>query len=252
MSELTDYYIKMQRESSPNLDISHRCILRCPQCLRQKVEGQSRITRSFELEPHNFQKILDYYDNCITFCGQISDPIYHPKFLQFLKMCDGSGKGIRVATNGTLGPRMDMSFFEEAYKYCKGEISWYFGVDGLDKKSEIYRIGSNFEQVWEAMRLGVKMGHAIVWQYIIFGYNEHEVEQAKEIAKKEGFTLLLIKTNRGFDPRSRNLRGNIKKAYENFPVPSDKNRVKKNKNEEYFNVTPELAHWRKVREGLIK
>ena len=91
MSELTDYYIKMQRESSPNLDISHRCILRCPQCLRQKVEGQSRIQRSFELEPHNFQKILDYYDNCITFCGQISDPIYHPRFLQFLKMCDGSG-----------------------------------------------------------------------------------------------------------------------------------------------------------------
>ena len=75
------------------------------------------------------------------------------------------------------------------------------------------------------------MGHVIVWQYIIFGYNEHEVERAKEIAEKEGITLLLIKTNRGFDPRSRNLRGNVKKAYENFPVPSDKNRVKKIKSE---------------------
>ena len=48
--------------------------------------------------------------------------------------------------------------------------------------------------------------NSIVWQYIIFGYNEHEIETAKEIAHKEGITLLLIKTNRGFDPRSRNLK----------------------------------------------
>ena len=212
----------------------------------------SRIKRSFELEPHNFQKILEYYDNCITFCGQISDPIYHPKFLTFLKMLNGQGEGVRIATNGTLGPGMDMSFYEEAYSYGLGENAWYFGVDGIDDKSSIYRIGSNFSQVWEAMRLGKQMGHAIVWQYIIFGYNEDETERALEIAEKEGFTLLLIKTNRGFDPKARNLRGNVKEAYENFPVPSDKNRVKKIKGEEYFNVTPELAHWRKVREGLIK
>ena len=44
---------------------------------------------------------------------------------------------------------------------------------------------------------------AIVWQYIIFGYNEHEIETAKEIAHKEGITLLLIKTNRGFDAKVR-------------------------------------------------
>ena len=43
----------------------------------------------------------------------------------------------------------------------------------------------------------------------------------------------------------------LKKHMRTF-VPSDKNRVKKIKSEGYFNVTPELAHWRKVREGLIK
>ena len=72
------------------------------------------------------------------------------------------------------------------------------------------------------------------------------------MAEENGMTLLLIKTNRGFDPKSRQLRKNITKAYENFPKPSDKNIVKKIKNEEYFNVTPELTHWRKVRHGEIK
>ena len=116
----------------------------------------------------------------------------------------------------------------------------------------MYRIGSNFKQVWETMKMGVQAGHPIVWQFIIFGYNEHEIEQAKEIAHKEGITLLLIKTNRGFDPRSRTLRKNVQEAYANFNVPSDKNRVKKIKSEEYFNVTPELKRWRQVREGALK
>ena len=205
--ELAEFYIKNQKLSSPNMDLSHRCILRCPQCLRQKVEGLPRIARSFDIGKPEFRKILNYYDNQITFCGQISDPIYHPDFLAFLEMMDGLGKGLRVATNGTndKSGNMDDKWWEKAYSYGLGENCWYFGVDGLDKKSELYRIGSNFEQVWETMKMGVQAGHPIVWQYIIFGYNEHEIEQAKEIAHKEGITLLLIKTNRGFDPRSRNL-----------------------------------------------
>ena len=252
--ELAEFYIKNQKLSSPNMDLSHRCILRCPQCLRQKVEGLPRIKRSFDIGKPEFRKILNYYDNQITFCGQISDPIYHPDFLAFLEMMDGLGKGLRVATNGTndKSGNMDDKWWEKAYSYGLGENCWYFGVDGLDKKSELYRIGSNFEQVWETMKMGVQAGHPIVWQYIIFGYNEHEIEQAKEIAHKEGITLLLVKTNRGFDPRSRNLRKNVQKAYENFNVPSEKNRVKKIKSEEYFNVTPELERWRKVRQGAFK
>ncbi len=248
----SDFYIRNQRFSSPNMDLSHRCILRCPQCLRQKVEGLPRIARSFDIDPNEFRKILSYYEHQITFCGQISDPIYHPQFLTFLEMMDGLGKGLRVATNGTNTKGMDDKWWKKAYSYGVGENCWYFGVDGLDKKSELYRIGSNFEQVWETMKMGVAMGHPIVWQYIIFGYNEHEIEQAKEMAEKEGITLLLINTNRGFDPRSRNLRKNVQEAYANFQKPSDKHTVKKIKKETYFNVTPELTHWRKVRHGALK
>ena len=55
MSELTDFYIRNQRFSSPNMDLSHRCILRCPQCLRQKVEGLPRIKRSFDIDQNEFR-----------------------------------------------------------------------------------------------------------------------------------------------------------------------------------------------------
>ena len=160
--ELAEFYIKNQKLSSPNMDLSHRCILRCPQCLRQKVEGLPRIKRSFDIGKPEFRKILNYYDNQITFCGQISDPIYHPDFLAFLEMMDGLGKGLRVATNGTNTKGMDEKWWEKAYSYGLGENCWYFGVDGLDEKSELYRIGSNFKQVWETMKMGVQYGLSLI------------------------------------------------------------------------------------------
>ena len=234
-----------------NIDASNKCTLECPKCMRQDYKRMGKKVPGGDLSIDNFNKLIDYF-NGACFCGQISDPIYHPDFLAFLEMMNGLGKGLRIATNGTNTKGMDEKWWEKAYSYGLGENCWYFGVDGLDEKSELYRIGSNFKQVWETMKMGVQAGHPIVWQYIIFGYNEHEIEQAKEIAHKEGITLLLVKTNRGFDPRSRNLRKNVQKAYENFNVPSDKNRVKKIKSEEYFNVTPELERWRKVRQGAFR
>ena len=57
MSELTDFYIRNQKRfSSPNMDLSHRCILRCPQCLRQKVEVYLELKDHLILTKTNLEK----------------------------------------------------------------------------------------------------------------------------------------------------------------------------------------------------
>lgn len=241
MGRITDIYTLNQKFARPNLDISHRCILRCPQCIRQKITSQDQIKRSFDLETKNFQKILNYYNNGITFCGQISDPIYHPSFLEFLKLCNGQKRAIRIATNGS---GKSLEWWNEAFSYGVGENAWYFGVDGIDEKSEIYRVGSDFKNVWDTMRLGKSLGHTIVWQYIIFGYNEDDVEQAINIAKEEGFALLLVKTNRGFRSDNPALRKNV-----NFDlgVPSTNNIAERIKGEFWGHKTPELDNWQRLR-----
>ena len=238
MSErITNNYVEQQVWARPNLDISHRCILKCPQCIRQKISSQDQIRRSFDLEEKNFQKILDYYKG-ITFCGQISDPIYHPNFLKFLEMSDG--KQVRIATNGS-GQSLD--WWKQAYSYGKSTNAWYFGVDGIDEKSELYRIGSNFENVWEMMKLGRDLGNVIVWQYIIFGYNEHEVDRAIEIAKEENFALLFVNTNRGFNPDNPLLRKNV-----DFKLTSpDKKHLQDRVKKEWIgHMSKELENWRQA------
>ena len=59
MARITDEYVKYQRYCRPNIDTSHRCVFKCPQCIRQKTTSQEQIRRSFDLEEHNFKKILD-------------------------------------------------------------------------------------------------------------------------------------------------------------------------------------------------
>ena len=238
MSErITNNYVLKQKWTRPNLDISHRCILKCPQCIRQKVSSQDQIRRSFDLEEKDFQKILDYYES-ITFCGQISDPIYHPNFLKFLEMSEG--KKVRIATNGS-GQSLD--WWHQAYSYGKGTNIWYFGVDGIDKKSELYRIGSNFENVWEMMKLGRDLGHAIVWQYIIFEYNEQDIDRAIEIAKEENFALLFVNTNRGFDPNNPLLRKNVDFKLNKPDAKHLQDRVKK---EWFGHMTEDVKSWRRL------
>ena len=224
MARITDEYVKKQRVCRPNIDASHRCVFRCPQCIRQKTTSQDQIRRSFDLSEKNFQKIFDYYTEGITFCGQISDPIYHPNFLNLLKICNGHGKKVRIAT---VGSGKNDAWWDEAYSYGVGENAWYFGVDGIDEKSELYRVGSKFEDVWARMKQGRDLGHVIVWQYIIFGYNEHEVDRAIEIAKEEDFSLLLINTNRGFNPDSPLLRKSVDFTLTSPDKKHTQDRVKK-------------------------
>tara|TARA_B110000977_G_scaffold62665_1_gene85198 strand:- start:638 stop:1372 length:735 start_codon:yes stop_codon:yes gene_type:complete len=240
MPRITDEYVIHQRKVRPNIDASHRCIFRCPQCIRQKTISQDQIRRSFDLTEENFQKIFNYYSEGITFCGQISDPIYHPNFLNLLKICNGQGKRVRIAT---VGSGKSDAWWDEAYSYGVGENAWYFGVDGIDEKSELYRVGSNFQDVWKRMKQGRDQGQLIVWQYIIFGYNEHEIDRAVEIAKEEDFSLLLINTNRGFNPKHQLLRKNV-----DFQITSpDKKFTEERVKKEYWaHKSSRLLEWHKL------
>ena len=69
--------------SDINLDITHRCVLQCPRCLRQQHPGMHK--RGYDITIESFLKICDHFKS-INFCGQMGDCIYHPKFLELLNV----------------------------------------------------------------------------------------------------------------------------------------------------------------------
>lgn len=190
-------YIKAQIKRLPNTDLSNKCILQCAFCERQRVHkgeliGKTKVKLSSDMSFEDFQKIIHTFQG-VNLCGQLSDPIYHPNLIQYLQYASDSNKQIHIHTNGS-GKKK--SFWKEAFS-IQHPIVWTFGIDGLDQKTcNLHRIGQNFHQSFKAMLLGSKSNHHIIWQFIPFQHNEHQIERAKDIARKHNIRFLILKSNR--------------------------------------------------------
>jgi len=170
---------------SINLDITYRCTLECPKCLRRSVPTNNLDDLSLE----NFKKIIKHFDQ-IEFCGQISDPIFHPQFIEFLKLTTNKRVFVHTAAS-----HKSMDWYMDAFSANKNAI-WEFGIDGLPQDSHKYRINQNGEYLFKVMKVGVELGNDIRWQYIIFKYNENDITQAIDLAQRHKISIHINKSSR--------------------------------------------------------
>ena len=150
--------LRMLKRKHINVDITHRCPLECPRCQRQsafvhkglKVPGK-------DLPFDEFKKIVDHFTH-INFCGQVSDPVHHPKFINFLSHIH--------SFHNTETPKSTSVHHATGYKKMEWYIKafqanprarWWFGIDGLPKDSHKYRINQDGEKVFEICKDGVEM-----------------------------------------------------------------------------------------------
>ena len=183
------------RRKNINLDITHRCPLECLRCQRwssftrhgKKVPGE-------DLSTENFYKIVNHFDH-INFCGQVSDPVHHPKFIEFLRILNKHEKSTNI--HHATGYKK-MEWYIEAFKAHPNAL-WWFGIDGLPKDSHKYRVNQDGQKLFDVMVEAKK--HLIKtprWQYIIFNYNENDIQEAQDLADKVGIPLLLLHSGRWF------------------------------------------------------
>ena len=170
---------------SINIDITYRCTLECPKCLRRFIPTNNLDDLSLE----NFKKIIKHFDQ-IEFCGQISDPIFHPQFIEFLKLTTNKRVFVHTAAS-----HKSMDWYMDAFSANKNAI-WEFGIDGLPQDSHKYRINQNGEYLFKVMKAGVELGNDIRWQYIIFKYNENDIPEAIELAQRHKIPIHINKSSR--------------------------------------------------------
>lgn len=199
-----EIYVKEQLKKLPNIETSHRCSLRCPQCTRAKLqlpinsrdyqETKQRIVNGFDLPLNDAEKILDFFDNGVMLCGSLSDPVHWPYILEFLEFSRKHPyKRIQIHT---AAHQKNLDWYKKAFSLSHDNVYWKFGLDGLADTSSIYRIGQDSDLIFSAMLLGKAMEKNILWQFIVFEHNKHQIEQARQIAKAHEIELHLIKTDR--------------------------------------------------------
>lgn len=176
------------------IDAGRTCTLECPKCMREKWIDK-RLVPGQNLSKENFLKLVDYFKS-IDFCGQISDPIFNPWLIDFLRICNERNKPVSIHTAAS---QKSMAWYNKAFDANKN-TKWIFGVDGLPEESCMYRVHQDGEKLFEVMKMGVQKGLKIYWQYIKFRYNQHNIEEAKQLAKKNNIYFILNESNRWDGP----------------------------------------------------
>jgi MoaA/NifB/PqqE/SkfB family radical SAM enzyme len=190
---LNFYKAYVDNSTRINVDSTYICPLECPLCARQQdpniSDVKNRIKQGKHLSVKNFNKLIKKYKS-ISFVGTYSDSIYNPYFLEFIKIASKSpAVTFSISTNGT---RKKPEWWKEVFSYSTQNIKWVFGLDGTNQEiANIYRVNTRYDEVMDVMKLGVSMGARIEWQFIVFKHNEHQVEEAKLIAKENKIIFLL-------------------------------------------------------------
>ena len=142
-----------------NIEVGVACRLKCPGCARTFNPTVLKGANVYRLD--NYKPILEAgYE--FVFCGNHSDPIYHPDFLDTIEYLNDNNKCLEVATNGS---GMTEEWWKKAFsltnkhsnkgfKTRRVGTEWIFALDGVPEESHKYRVNQDGENVWEMMKLG--------------------------------------------------------------------------------------------------
>ncbi len=188
------------------IDMTHRCRLGCPKCSRFIThgpnQGQRREVLKDELTVEDFKKIVGdglRFRN-YNLCGSVGDAIYNPHFLDIIRYIKkhskkSEGQEIWLHTNGS---GKTEKWWRELYSMLDPERDRVvFGVDGLKDTAHMYRKFAKFDDSITAMKIGAEYGMRLnEWQFIVFKFNQHQVQQARQMAKDIGIRFYIIKSER--------------------------------------------------------
>lgn len=173
--------------------ITTYCQAACPVCVRtNSVTLKKRDDLILEhLSLESYIKLIDRIKESklkkIKLCGDYGDPLMHPQIEDFISISVENNFYLEIHTNG--GIRNKEWFAKIAKKYGN-RVQIAFGIDGVDSEtSSKYRIGVDFDRAFENMIEYVSNGGRTVWDFLLFNFNKHQMEDACEIAKKHKIEL---------------------------------------------------------------
>ena len=190
MSDISFY---RRSKKGINIDISNRCPLECMRCQRQTnftLEGRKVYGRDATMD--EIRKLSDYFSS-FNFCGQLSDPVHHPKFVEILEYL--YNKDIQVTVHNASSQK-PMKWYIKAFQ-AHPRAKWIFAIDGLPEESNMYRINQDGKKLYEVMLEAKKhLKQTPSWQFIVFSYNEHNLEKAKQMAIDKGLMFIVLHSSR--------------------------------------------------------
>ncbi len=193
-----------------HIEISTHCQLECPMCGRNDrggLENSKLIKKNMSLE--TFKKLfpVEFLQQIkvINLCGNYGDPIMNrelKEITEYITINAIYGE-LHIHTNGGAKTALWWSKYIEA---LAPKHTIHFALDGLADTHSLYRVKSDYHKVLENASAFINAGGNARWVFLKFKHNQHQVEEARLLAKELGFSSFQVKESARFI------------ATDNFPV----------------------------------
>jgi MoaA/NifB/PqqE/SkfB family radical SAM enzyme len=167
------------------IELTTKCTLGCPACPRNDPREKKEDWDVGHLDTNIIKSFADTSaERNYLFVGCYGDPIYHPDFIDIMRYYTDRNKRVTIHTNGSFKTK---KWWDEL-----ASINWSskqifnFSVDGLEDTNHLYRIRANWKSIMRGMEimgsLPKERKPALIWKYLVFPYNEHQVPEARQLA----------------------------------------------------------------------
>lgn len=190
-----------------HLEMTEACNASCPMCARNLNGGEVNpyihnrelyiddIKRMFPIE---FVKQLKR----IYMCGNYGDPISARDTLEAFKYFREHNPDMFL-TMHTNGSAKKSEWWTELGQVIGRKGYVVFGLDGLEDTNHLYRQGTQWKTIMRNAEAFIATGARARWDYIVFGHNEHQVEEAEQISIDMGFEKFQFKKSARFFSNAR-------------------------------------------------
>ncbi len=170
------------------IDPGNVCNLRCALCAVNSSQiKRPRVLLSLE----NFKKIIDELGKYLIYIDLYNwgEPFLNPDIFKMISYA--SGKKIQTNISSNLNHFNEL-MAEEVIR--SGLTNLIVSLDGASQETvEKYQRGSNFDRVMENIKFIIQKKKElkeknpfIIWRFIVFHHNEHELGKAHKMAKDLG------------------------------------------------------------------
>ena len=176
---------------SLHLEPTSRCTLGCLRCERTTfLDKFSKKRFSInDIDIHALEQFIDVPVDFILICGNLGDPIYHREFLKLIKMLTNKCKRLSIVTNGSYKPR---KWWKTLNSILRSTDEVRFSIDGIPENFTEYRVNADWDSILVGIQECVLGPASTVWKYIPFSFNEHNIEQARELSESLGMDRFWI------------------------------------------------------------
>ncbi len=181
-----------------HLELTHRCNAACPMCARNIHGGALNPDMPLsELTLADIKTILlpDFIARLkrIYACGNYGDPIVARECIEVFSYLREHGPKLNLCLHTNGSARRPDWWRELARVMKQGPHYLRFGIDGLEDTNHLYRRGADWKTVMRSAATFIEAGGRAEWDFLVFKHNEHQVEEARQLAQDMGFKEFFVR-----------------------------------------------------------